>query len=62
MQNFRFGGAATLHDGELVRFENDGYLVHMTIAVPVKNRASAVARLLRESRGRRRAAVLCPGT
>jgi hypothetical protein len=40
MQEFKFGGAATLHDGELVRFENDGYLVHMTIAVPVKNRAS----------------------
>jgi hypothetical protein len=26
---FGFRGASTLHDGELVRFENDGYLIHM---------------------------------
>jgi hypothetical protein len=27
--DFGYRGAATLHDGELVRFENDGYLIHM---------------------------------
>ena len=27
--DFAFRGATTLRDGELVRFENDGYLIHM---------------------------------
>ena len=34
---FGFRGPSTLHDGELVRFENEGYLVHMDVAFPVKN-------------------------
>jgi hypothetical protein len=38
---FGFRGPATLHDGELVRFENEGYLVHMDIAAPVKNMKAA---------------------
>jgi hypothetical protein len=38
---FGFRGPATLHDGELVRFENEGYLVHMDIAAQVKNMKSA---------------------
>jgi hypothetical protein len=38
---FSFRGPSTLHDGELVRFENAGYLVHMDFAFPVKNVASA---------------------
>ncbi len=38
---FAFRGPATLHDGELVRFENEGFLVHMDIAFPVKSRAAA---------------------
>jgi len=38
---FGFRGPATLHDGELVRFENEGYLVHMDVAAPVKNMAAA---------------------
>ena len=38
---FGFRGPTTLHDGELVRFENEGFLVHMDIAVPVRNRAAA---------------------
>jgi hypothetical protein len=38
---FGFRGPSTLHDGELVRFENEGYLVHMDIAFPVKSRAVA---------------------
>ncbi len=38
---FGFRGPSTLHDGELVRFENAGYLVHMDFAFPVKNLAGA---------------------
>lgn len=34
---FGFRGPSTLRDGELVRFENEGYLVHMNVAFPVKN-------------------------
>jgi hypothetical protein len=40
-QEFRFTGPQTLRDGELVRYENDGYLYHMVIALPAKNKASA---------------------
>ena len=32
-----FRGPRTLPDGELVRFENEGFLVHMDLAFPVKN-------------------------
>ncbi len=38
---FGFQGPSTLHDGELVRFENEGYLVHMDVAAPVKNMKAA---------------------
>jgi hypothetical protein len=38
---FGFRGPATLHDGELVRFENEGFLVHMDIAFPVKSKNAA---------------------
>lgn len=38
---FGFQGPSTLHDGELVRFENEGYLVHMNLAAPVKNMKAA---------------------
>jgi len=38
---FAFRGPTTLRDGELVRFENEGFLVHMDIAFPVKSRADA---------------------
>ena len=41
--DFGFAGASTLHKGELVRFENDGYLVHMVVGIRVKNRAVAAA-------------------
>jgi hypothetical protein len=45
---FAFRGPSTLHDGELVRFENEGFLVHMDIAFPVKNMkvAKQVVKLL----------------
>ena len=38
---FGFQGPSTLHDGELVRFENEGFLVHMDIAAPVKSMKAA---------------------
>ncbi len=38
---FGFRGPSTLRDGELVRFENEGFLVHMDIAFPVKNGKAA---------------------
>lgn len=38
---FGFSGPSTLHDGELVRFENEGFLVHMDIAAPVKSMKAA---------------------
>ncbi|HUA49150.1 MAG TPA: hypothetical protein VMA77_28195 [Solirubrobacteraceae bacterium] len=38
---FGFRGAATLHNGELVRFENAGYLVHMVDWIGVRNAAGA---------------------
>ena len=39
--DFAFRGASTLHDGELVRFKNDGYLIHMFLFVQAKNLADA---------------------
>lgn len=46
---FAFRGPATLHEGELVRFENDGFLVHMITGIAARNAASAreIVRLLR---------------
>jgi hypothetical protein len=41
--DFAFRGPATLHVGELVRFENEGFLVHMDIAAPVRSRKAAKA-------------------
>jgi hypothetical protein len=38
---FAFRGPSTLHDGELVRFENEGFLVHMDVAFPVKSTKAA---------------------
>jgi hypothetical protein len=38
---FGFRGPSTLHDGELVRFENEGYLVHMDVVAPVKSHNAA---------------------
>ena len=40
-QEFRFTGPSKLHNGELVRFENHGYLDHMIIAIPVKSKKNA---------------------
>jgi uncharacterized cupredoxin-like copper-binding protein len=38
---FGFRGPSTLHDGELVGFEDEGFLVHMDIAFPVKSNKAA---------------------
>jgi hypothetical protein len=38
---FGFRGPKTLHDGEVVRFENEGFLVHMDVAFPVKSKSAA---------------------
>jgi hypothetical protein len=39
--DFAFRGASTLHDGELVRFVNDGYLIHMFVFDQAKSLADA---------------------
>jgi len=38
---FGFRGPKVLHDGELVRFENEGFLVHMDFAIPVSSKRHA---------------------
>jgi hypothetical protein len=38
---FGFRGAKVLHDGEVVRFANEGFLVHMDIAFPVSSKRHA---------------------
>jgi hypothetical protein len=49
---FGFRGPATLKVGEVVRFENEGFLVHMNVAFPVKSKRAATeaARLLKEGK------------
>ena len=51
---FGFRGPAKLHDGELVRFVNHGFLVHMIVAAEAPNLATArkIARLLHQGRDR----------
>jgi len=39
--DFGFRGPTTLRDGEIVRFENEGHLVHMDAALPVKSEKAA---------------------
>jgi hypothetical protein len=40
-EEFSFTGPTTLKVGELVRFQNDGFLVHMIVAIRAKNTAGA---------------------
>jgi hypothetical protein len=46
---FAFRGAVRLHEGELVRFANQGFLVHMIVAARARSAAGAreIARLLK---------------
>jgi hypothetical protein len=39
--DFAFRGPSVLHDGELVRFENEGFVVHMDFAIPTKSKKAA---------------------
>jgi hypothetical protein len=39
---YGFRGPAVLHVGEVVRFENEGYLVHMNLGFPVKSKKAAL--------------------
>jgi hypothetical protein len=52
--DFAFRGADALHDGELVRFKNDGYLIHMFMAAQAKNAADAAKaeQLLLQNKGK----------
>jgi antitoxin (DNA-binding transcriptional repressor) of toxin-antitoxin stability system len=51
---FGFRGPASLRDGELVRFANHGFLVHMIVAIRGRNAAGAqqIARLLKAGQDR----------
>jgi hypothetical protein len=51
---FGFRGPSTLKDGELVRFENEGFLVHMDFAFRAKSRKGAkeIVALLRADKER----------
>jgi hypothetical protein len=52
---FGFRGPATLHDGELVRFENEGFLVHMDVIFPVKSKNAAKRAVLDLKAGNQKA-------
>jgi len=53
--DFAFRGPRTLHDGEVVRFENDGFVVHMITAVEAKNKkdAAEIVKLLRAGKDKK---------
>lgn len=50
--DFGFKGPTKLKVGEVVRFENEGFLVHMNVAFPVKSKraASEAVRFLKEGK------------
>jgi hypothetical protein len=49
---FGFKGPTTLKVGEVVRFENEGFLVHMNVSFPVKSKRAATeaVRFLKEGK------------
>jgi len=49
---FGFRGPTTLKVGEVVRFENEGFLVHMNVAFPVKSKRAAIkaVKLMKEGK------------
>lgn len=49
---FAMRGAARIHDGELVRFSNQGFLVHMVFGARARNltQAKEIAKLLHEGK------------
>jgi hypothetical protein len=52
---FGFKGPSTLKVGEVVRFENEGFLVHMDIAFPMKSRKAALKGLVDFKLGKEKA-------
>ncbi len=62
-EEFRFTGPATLHDGQVIRASNAGWLVHMMIGFQVKNKAVGhkVAKLLRAGNDSQAAKLAGPG-
>jgi hypothetical protein len=53
--DFGFRGPRTLHDGDPVRFENDGFVVHMIVATHARNKAAAaqIVKLLKAGKDRK---------
>ncbi|HEY0516868.1 MAG TPA: hypothetical protein VGD00_07080 [Solirubrobacteraceae bacterium] len=54
--DFGFKGPRTLKTGSVVRFQNEGFLVHMDIAFPVKSHAAALKLAQALLKGRNKAA------
>ncbi|MFZ0216936.1 MAG: hypothetical protein WAM30_13480, partial [Candidatus Dormiibacterota bacterium] len=61
--DFDFTGPTTLHTGEVVRFVNQGFVVHMDVWVKVKNMSAAkkVVKLLLTNAPQKKAAGLLTG-
>jgi hypothetical protein len=60
--DFRFRGATTLHDGELVRFQNDGFLIHMFVFAQLKSLSDATKAEALLLKGQPKAALKLYGT
>jgi hypothetical protein len=62
--DFAFNGPRTLHDGQLLQVENDGFVVHMITAVQAKNAKSAgqISKLLREGKDNKAQRLAVGGT
>ena len=59
--DFNFRGPSILHVGELVGFENEGYVVHMNIAFPVRNHKAALKLVKALKKGSKQAEKLIAG-
>jgi hypothetical protein len=62
-QEFRFVGPGTLHNGEVIRASNAGWLVHMLIGIQAKNKAAGrqMVRLLRAGKDSKVQKLAGPG-
>jgi hypothetical protein len=62
-REFGFTGPRTLKDGELVRFENEGFVVHMDLAFPTRSRKAArkLAKAFLTGKGEKKAFKLVSG-
>jgi hypothetical protein len=59
--DYGFKGPSTLSDGELVRFENEGYVVHMNLAFPAKSKQAAAKLAVALRKGSKQAEKLVAG-